>query len=409
MRHTSVILLLSASLLACDGVLGIPDYTFDKTISCEDGRCECLPGHDSCDGTWANGCETSTADDASNCGACSHPCLGGECKEGSCMPATLVTAPRPTGGEPCINPDPADPRRTVGDPVARDGFLYVTYLSACPRWHLERLPITGNLAFHTLTLLDSSSRAALASFIPSTDGSEGYLLGESSVLRVGLDPSAAATPVSPWLGAMTSGDLALAGRCLYATVEGSTSKTRQLMRLDLDNHSSEALKPSIFALAGDGHRVIYAEEGAAEDDSDKLYTLDESCGNPTSLLAEGKVKALTVDSVTGAAYVAIRGLSSSAGNVPLYLISASSTLEQTDLYVASSVDGLAARDGDVYWQSRSGGTIGRAAAGNPEELAASLHMTSRLALDEHRIYWWDEMVEAPHDRSIVAVARAPHR
>ena len=48
----------------------------------------CSPGFENCDGMAANGCETSTATDANNCGACDTVCTApnamGQCQAGAC-------------------------------------------------------------------------------------------------------------------------------------------------------------------------------------------------------------------------------------------------------------------------------------------------------------------------------------
>lgn len=414
MRRAPRILLLAASLAGCDRALGIPDYIQDDTLSCADGVCACVSGKSNCDGTLANGCETSTVDDPSNCGDCFHSCLGGKCMGGQCVAgAPLITAPALVGTDACVEIDPKNPRRTVSDPVVRGGSLYLTYLDDCPNWRLARLPVTGSLSLPVLEPLDDgSSRATLASFILSPDGTKGYLLGKSLVFRLGLDPSAAATSLVPSLGATSTGDLALAGECLYVSVEGSTASTSKLLRLNLTTQTAEQIEPSIRALAGDGKRVIYAKHDPDGPD-DLLYVVDASCGSPALLSGtRGTVLALTVDSVTGTAYVALRGSDGSVGGAPLYeLTPSSNALDPTTppLYVSSAVDGLAAMNGDVYWQSRSDFNIGRAAEPSDTSLLAkSAGMVSRLALDEQRIYWWTEDSKA-RIRSLVALARPPHK
>ena len=60
---------------------------------CVAGACstKCNPGFGDCDGNPANGCETSTREDAEHCGACGRSCGGSACTSGKCAPTKLVT------------------------------------------------------------------------------------------------------------------------------------------------------------------------------------------------------------------------------------------------------------------------------------------------------------------------------
>jgi hypothetical protein len=57
--------------------------------TCGGGVCDgaCAPGYDDCDrDKLTNGCETHTASDPDNCGACGHGCpMGGFCQSGECV------------------------------------------------------------------------------------------------------------------------------------------------------------------------------------------------------------------------------------------------------------------------------------------------------------------------------------
>jgi hypothetical protein len=46
---------------------------------------QCAAQTADCDGNTANGCETNTATDAANCGACGYSCGGGTCSNGGCL------------------------------------------------------------------------------------------------------------------------------------------------------------------------------------------------------------------------------------------------------------------------------------------------------------------------------------
>jgi hypothetical protein len=49
----------------------------------------CGAGTANCDGSAANGCETTLASDAQNCGACGHVCgMGQHCSASACVAGT---------------------------------------------------------------------------------------------------------------------------------------------------------------------------------------------------------------------------------------------------------------------------------------------------------------------------------
>ena len=60
----------------------------NATASCTAGACAlgtCAAGFADCDGNPANGCETNTAGDVANCGACKNACAGGQvCSSSAC-------------------------------------------------------------------------------------------------------------------------------------------------------------------------------------------------------------------------------------------------------------------------------------------------------------------------------------
>jgi sugar lactone lactonase YvrE len=67
---------------------------------CAAGQCRfpCDPGWMHCGPADSTGCDTDTTDDAANCGACKHDCLGGACKTGVCQPTWLAMhEAKPTG------------------------------------------------------------------------------------------------------------------------------------------------------------------------------------------------------------------------------------------------------------------------------------------------------------------------
>jgi hypothetical protein len=75
---------------ACGKVCAFGLNSFPR---CEAGTCKigCNSGFANCDGDDANGCETNLQNDASNCSACGHGCLGGTCAIGVCQPVVIGT------------------------------------------------------------------------------------------------------------------------------------------------------------------------------------------------------------------------------------------------------------------------------------------------------------------------------
>ncbi len=75
------------------------------TAGCASGTCQvilCNSGFADCDGNFANGCETSTSANNSNCGTCGHTCntSTSQCTNGSCL---LKTGQACTLGNQCVS------------------------------------------------------------------------------------------------------------------------------------------------------------------------------------------------------------------------------------------------------------------------------------------------------------------
>jgi hypothetical protein len=80
----------ATSLVDC-GTCGTVCVAFNGTASCTAGFCAlaCAPGFGDCDRNPKNGCETGTATDVANCGACGHACGSANgsasCAGGACV------------------------------------------------------------------------------------------------------------------------------------------------------------------------------------------------------------------------------------------------------------------------------------------------------------------------------------
>ncbi len=84
----------------------------NATRACTSGTCSlvCATGFANCDGSAANGCETSTQTDGNNCGRCGNVCGVLTCSAGACVPPRNCAelrrnAPATASGMYAIDPD----------------------------------------------------------------------------------------------------------------------------------------------------------------------------------------------------------------------------------------------------------------------------------------------------------------
>jgi hypothetical protein len=82
---------------ACGKNCGVANT--ETKSKCENSKCvfACKPGFGHCGPDNDTGCETDLKVTANHCGACGHSCLGGECKDGKCLPFQLASASNPSG------------------------------------------------------------------------------------------------------------------------------------------------------------------------------------------------------------------------------------------------------------------------------------------------------------------------
>jgi hypothetical protein len=73
------------SSFGCEQIIEVPDRQDVRNVVCSAGVCKCADGFDHCAGDLVKtGCEVPITDDAGNCGACGHGCLGGACVDAQC-------------------------------------------------------------------------------------------------------------------------------------------------------------------------------------------------------------------------------------------------------------------------------------------------------------------------------------
>jgi hypothetical protein len=64
----------------------------------------CDPGYAHCSGDPTTGCETNILTDRANCGTCGHQCaVGTQCRNGACVPCTLLGHACQLDGDCCSN------------------------------------------------------------------------------------------------------------------------------------------------------------------------------------------------------------------------------------------------------------------------------------------------------------------
>jgi hypothetical protein len=90
------VIVLMAFVVSCSAILGLTDPRIDESIAATDAmpdtRTDAMTSGDALvvgDGGDARTCTDMTT--STDCGRCSHSCLGGECLAGQCQPITLAT------------------------------------------------------------------------------------------------------------------------------------------------------------------------------------------------------------------------------------------------------------------------------------------------------------------------------
>jgi hypothetical protein len=150
---------------------------------CVAGACgigACNDGWADCDGNASNGCETSVAADAGNCGACANACPAGDaCQGGACVcpPGTMGTDCNiPTSGAPVSGG--VVPGASADQTIAGPGIQVV--VPAGTQVQLNGSPVTGSITLTAQISSDASQTYDLPSGSDDGDATGQIMVGSAS-------------------------------------------------------------------------------------------------------------------------------------------------------------------------------------------------------------------------------------
>ncbi len=320
------------------------------------GRCTsaCAVGFFDCVG-MADGCETNGTQDAANCGACGHDCLGGACVDSVCQAVTVATA-----------------QVDVGDIEVDATYVYWTNrVAAASGGSIRRADKNGgpattfssNLAYPSTLASDATNVYVL---LDDTGSSNGQLLaalksdGSQSQIRGGLTQPSALITDGTWLYFYENGDIR------------RTSPGGSPFQL--------VVSPSVIwqgLAVSDGYLYWAASSG-------KVYAA-EAMANATIIDLGSAFVTVNVAAVPGAAIVV-----NLLGEVVRWTLRP--TTEVVVDAVGTDINNDIAVDGDIAWVTST----------NPGRLVRVDLLTGQVQADvmnagkarfprvgDDAIYWWD--------------------
>ena len=350
-----VMLVPALGLTSCSLVWGLPEQHLDPHLVCQDGTCQCTAGYAICDGNEAEGCQISLADDAQNCGACGHDCLGGACQDALCQPVTVLDYSAL-----------AVSSFALGD----DGYLYAGGCSPA----LLRAPVGGAPDASYTVVMDTWS-SCLWGIAIADDVL--YFRGDDAIAHVSL--GAPAAPIRLVRGANAVGSVVAGGGYIY------WQNFTGIYRTATDHPEEETVQPGLFNIVlADNARIYWT-------DSTAIYWL------PHAFVRGQAPESITVES--GANSLGLQGsmLYWSTFDETIYRLPLQDGVPAGPQTVVASAHQLAALVVDathVYWLDDMDKGLYRAPVGGgaPEQLLSGLSFDFAmpwLAIDAQAVYFTD--------------------
>ncbi len=367
----------------------------DAATKCEAGKCvfACKQGFGHCGTSDDTGCETDLTTSAENCGACGHSCLGGKCTAGKCEPFRVLDMASPHGVA-------VDQKHVYVSSIADSSVVRVGHdgkcgaAAACPE------------VFAATSVGDTFAKVRGAAAI-ATDGTNVYWVAQASG-TISMKPVTGGAITNTWGGANGGepGMLALGGgKVFWTSAFGTTDPAPHAQRANADGSGIVSLstyKVPVSTFKGMGGIAV---------DGTNAYWVTETTGvfrapmNAATACVEGTSCAsgyiggssssygIAVDATniywTEPAAGEIRRAPKGGGNVSL--------VAKTQ----DSPQSIAVMDGYVYWANTgtgavTGGTIRRAPANGSAcdaagcEQVAVAAVPSAVIAAEDGVYWVDD-------------------
>jgi sugar lactone lactonase YvrE len=339
-----------------------PDASNDvlQDVASEEAAPPCSPTLVDCDGNEGNGCETDLTSDATNCGACGHSCLGGDCNDGKCLPFVLASG-----------------QLTPSNVFLDETHLYWT--NQVQGGAVMRVPLLGGVP----QVVAQSARipggiATDATSVYWSEFSSGGSVWRLDRTDVG-DASKAIELVS---GQGTSLSVTVDGTRVYWTTPGTVRTMLKTgggyIQLATDQQTPGGL------LAGLGHVFWTNYSGGT------VVTVGLANPNEIQVLAsdQGAPAGLTAD-LTNLYWV--NNMGTPDGGTPSVVKVARSGNMTPEVLADGQAGpiGVAQLGNYVYWTNNVGGTVMRVlkTGGTPEQLASEQQAPSGIAVDAAVVYW----------------------